>query len=233
MDNYEDNFWLKAGKSKKQFGQWLRQNIYPIIIALASLLVLVFFPMIGSGAVIGTLIPTGTAAILFWTLKGLTVALNLAIFSAFRAQAKQDISDHPNYIEARRLLAKHKPKGYKPLSPAQFGAKQWGIKGTTLALSTGVTTIALTNIILNYDWVTAVSCLITIIMAIIFGLLNMATEETYWTDDFLQYARMVDAEREKASQTSSQEHEKIEESKNTNQEQNEPQIDCFQANKEN
>lgn len=222
MEN-EENIFLKAGKANKAVAAWVKSNAYGLVIALASLLVLIFFPMIGSSAAIGSLIPTTLgAAILFWTMKGLTVALNLAIFSAFRKQAKKDVSDHPSYKLACEILSKNKPKDYKPLSPAQFAAKQWGTKGVFLALGTAITTIALTNIILFYDWVAAVSCMITIILAIIFGLLNMASEETYWTDDFLQYAKRVDRDRKEE-----------EKANNTNQGQETSQIDCFQANKEN
>lgn len=146
------DFFVRAGKAKKSFSSWLAQNVYPVIIAIASMLVLVFVPMIGTTAAIGTLIPTAPlAAFIFWTLKALTVGLNLAIFAAFRLQAKKAVKDNPSYIEANMILGKHKPSEYRPLSPGKFAAKQWSIKGTLLALSTGVTTLALTNIVLSYD----------------------------------------------------------------------------------
>lgn len=194
----DESVWLKIGKSNKNITQWIKHNVYPIVITLASLAVLIFVPMIGSDASVGSIIPTDPQeAFLFWTLKGLTVGLNLAIFSAFRKQAKQDVKDHPNYIEACELLSKNKPEEYKPLSPVQFSVKQWLTKGVCLALSTAITTIALTNIILYYDFITAISCVISIILAIIFGLMNMASEEIYWTEDFLQYARTLDLSKGK------------------------------------
>lgn len=80
--------------------------------------------MIGSNASIQSIIPTEpTEAFLYWTIKALTVALNLAIFAAFRAEAKVLIKDHPNYVLANQLLAKV-TKPTKPLSPHQFTAKQ-------------------------------------------------------------------------------------------------------------
>lgn len=170
---------LKWGERSKAISAWILGHIYPIVIALASLLVLIFVPMIGSNASIESIIPTEpTEAFLYWTIKALTVALNLAIFAAFRAEAKVQIKDHPNFVLANQLLAKV-TKPTKPLSPRQFTAKQWITKGLTLALSTAVTSMALTNIVLYYDWVTAVSCLITIIIAVIFGLMNMSSEEVY------------------------------------------------------
>lgn len=199
MEN-EESIWLKLGKGKKATGEWVKRNVYPLVIGLASLLVLIFVPMIGSNASVDTIIPKEpTAQFLFWTLKALTVALNLAIFSAFRKQAKVDIKDNANYKEACNILSKNKPKDYKPLSPIQFGAKQWLTKGICLALSTAITTLALTNIILYYDWVTGVSCLVSIIIAIIFGLMNMASEEVYWTEDFLQYAKTLNLPKENES----------------------------------
>lgn len=116
------------------------------------------------------------------------MTLNLAIFAAFRREARVLVKDNENYKLANAILSHHQPKNYKPLSPAKFGLKQWGTKGLTLTLSTAVTSVALTNIIIYYDWVTAVSCLITIIIAVIFGLMNMSSEEIYWTEDYLRYA---------------------------------------------
>lgn len=192
----EENGFIRFGKMRKKLSTWAASNIYPIVIFIASVLVLVFVPMIGSDADIGSMIPTEPSqAILYWVLKGMTVALNLTIFGAFRRQAKLSVKDNPNYIKANQILEKKKPKDYKPLSPVQFGFKQWGSKGGTLAISTAITTVALTNIVLYYDWITAVSCAVSIAIAIIFGLMTLSSEEYYWTHDYLLYAESIEEER--------------------------------------
>lgn len=197
MDDEEISGLANIGLAKKKVGAWILSNIYTIIIAICSVLVLIFVPMIGSKADIGETIPTDPdEAFLYWTLKGMTVALNLAIFAAFRKQAKLNAKDNENFKEAERLLEKRKGGESKPMSPAQFGLKSWGTKGLTLTLSTAVTSVALTNIVLYYDWVSFVSCAVTIAIAIVFGLFTMGTEEYYWEHDFLRYAKTLKGEKD-------------------------------------
>lgn len=195
MEEEEVTGFASLGLAKKKIGKFLLDNLYSIVIAICTVLVLVFVPMIGSKADVDDIIPRDTnEAILFWVLKGLTVALNLAIFAAFRQQARLNAKDNASYKKACEMLEKHKSKDYKPMSPVKFGAKAWGTKGVTLALSTAVTSVALTNIIIYYDWVTAVSCVVTITIAIVFGLFTMGSEQYYWEVDFLKYAESVKGE---------------------------------------
>lgn len=202
MNDEEITGFATIGLAKKKFGKWLTNNLYSIVIAICTALVMVFVPMIGSKADIEEIIPTDpNEALLFWVLKGLTVALNLAIFAAFRQQARQNAKECESYKKACQMLEKTKEMDYKPMSPLKFGAKSWGTKGVTLALSTAVTSVALTNIIIYYNWVAAISCAVTILIAIVFGLFTMGSEQYYWEVDFLKYAESVKGETECHSQS--------------------------------
>lgn len=73
-DNRDDNdktsvsqdIFLTIGQRGRAFTNWLLGHIYPVVIFLASLLVLIFVPMIGSNASIESIIPTDpTQAFLF------------------------------------------------------------------------------------------------------------------------------------------------------------------------
>ena len=53
------------------------------------------------------------------------------------------------------------------------------------------TTVALTQAILSFDWMSMLTYLFTIVMGLIFGVLQMKTAEEYWTNEFWQYAQQV------------------------------------------
>lgn len=196
MDEQEEVFAVRFAERKNSLVSWLVNNIYPIVIFIASVLVLVIVPMIGSSAEGGSAIPTDpNEAILYWVLKALTAGLNMTIFAAFRRQAKVKSKDNDNFKKAEEILGKTKTKKQKYVSPAQFAMKQWGTKGLTLLLSTAVTSVALTNIVIYYDWVTAIGCAVTILIAILFGLMTLASEEYYWQVEYLRYAKSVEGEK--------------------------------------
>lgn len=84
-----------------------------------------------------------------------------------------------------------------PKSPHKWVSQQYGKKGTTIFLTTALSSIALTQAILSFDYVSMLTYLFTIIMGLIFGVLQMKTAEDYWTDEYLQYALMKQAEKER------------------------------------
>lgn len=191
---------VRVGKAKDSIVKWMVNNIYPIVIFIASLLVLVIVPMIGTQAEGGLAIPTEPEeAILYWTIKGLTAALNLTIFAAFRRQAKMKAKNSKGFQQAEEILGKVKQKKERYISPMEFSAKQWGTKGFTLLLSTALTSVALTNLVIYYDWVTAIACAVSIAIAVLFGLMTLASEEYYWEVEYLKYAKSVEGEKNASS----------------------------------
>lgn len=113
-------------------------------------------------------------------------------------QAKVNVKDNENYKKARNILMKQKEKEVLPKSPNKWNSQQYIKKGSTIFITTGLSTIALTQAILTFDYVSMLTYLFTIIMGLIFGILQMKTAEEYWTDEYLQYALMK--ERENASE---------------------------------
>ena len=55
--------------------------------------------------------------------------------------------------------------------------------------------------LLKYDYIELISYIIVIVLGIIFGLLQMASAEDYWTNEFYDYAMMIKKEKEKEEQT--------------------------------
>lgn len=169
----------------------LKQYTYYIIIVIISLFALCFLPLLGSEVGLGFNYPNElTGRIVWWTTKLIMASLNVLIFHSFMQQAKVNIRDNDNYKKANELLSSIKLKEYKPQSPQKWNAKQYSSKGTSIFISSSLATIALTQAILTYDIVSMLTYLFTIIMGIIFGILQMKKAELYWTEEYYDYAQM-------------------------------------------
>lgn len=167
----------------------LRNNLYYVIIGVLSLLVLVVFPFLRSDFEAGWNFPTTSAGwFLFWFEKITVTGINLTIFTAFKKQGKLNIIENEMYKKAQELMNKVKSKAYKPLSPLQYQARSYGKKGTTLILTTVFSLIAITRMILKFDYLALISYGVTILLGIIFGIFAMKSDEVYWTNDYYFYA---------------------------------------------
>lgn len=166
--------------------------MYYIIIGIVSLIALIFFPMLGSTVGLGWSLPTTTVGWIVWvTVKVLVALINVIIFHCFMCQAKINVKDNKQYIEARKILKDLEEKNYLPMAPNKWVRRQYLGKGTTIAITTFLSTIALSQAILAFDWVSMLSYLFTIVMGVIFGILQMKSAEEYWTEEYYEYALYV------------------------------------------
>lgn len=176
----------------------VKQWLYYFIIGIISLIALCFLPMIGSTVGLGWNTPTTNVGWIVWiTVKVIVAVLNVLILHCFMLQAKINVKDNKRYIEAQNILAKQTAKEVIPRSPNVWNRIQYGRKGVIIFITTALSTIALTQAFLTFDWMAMLTYLFTIIMGIIFGILQMKSAEDYWTDEFWQYANMVKKDLEK------------------------------------
>lgn len=167
----------------------LRNNLYYVIIGVLSLLVLIVFPFLRSDFEAGWNFPTTSEGwFLFWFEKITVTGINLTIFTAFKKQGKLNVLENEMYKKAQELMNKVKTKAYKPLSPLQYQARSYGKKGTTLILTTVFSLVAITRMILKFDYLALISYGVTILLGIIFGIFAMKSDEVYWTNDYYFYA---------------------------------------------
>lgn len=214
--------------------QTLKQGMYYIIIAVISLISVVFLPMVGTTLGLGWKLPDTTAGWVVWGVSRAIVAtINVLLFHSFMEQAKLNIKDNEHYKEARDILVKVKKKEHKPKSPAQWNAAQYGKKGTSLFLSSAMSVVAIGQAVLSYEWATALAYLFTLGMGIIFGIMQMKKAETYWTTEYYEYALMkkrMEEEQQIAEQ--SEQTQKTEENAVTTTEEQIPLCVIEQINKE-
>ena len=177
--------------------------LYYALIGVISFISLIFLPMIGSDVGLAFKVPNTFAGwLVFITSKLIVAVLNILIFHCFIKQGKVNIKDNTKYKEAKELLDSilhdDKRENILPKSPREWHKKQYTSKGITLFITTILGTLALTQAILTYDWMTMLTYLFTIVMGLIFGIIQMKSTEQYWTEEYPSYARMVKEEMEMA-----------------------------------
>lgn len=173
----------------------LKQWLYYFIIGIVSMIALCFLPMIGSDIGLAWNLPDTQIGWIVWvTIKTIVAVLNVLIFHCFMMQAKLNIKNDPKYVEALDTLKLAKQKDYTPRSPSSWNRQQYGSKGVIIFITTALSTVALTQAMLTFDWMSMLTYLFTIIMGIIFGVMQMETAEEYWTNEFWQYAQQVKQE---------------------------------------
>ena len=213
----------------------LKQGMYYIIIAVISLISVVFLPMLGSTLGLGWKLPNTTAGWVVWgASRAIVATINVLLFHSFMEQAKLNIKDDEHYKEARDILVKVKKKEHKPKSPAQWNAAQYGKKGVSLFLASAMSVVAIGQAVLSYEWSTALAYLFTLGMGIIFGIMQMKKAENYWTTEYYEYALMkkrMEEEQQIAEQ--SEQTEKTEENAVTEQINKEEQVECSQSETKN
>ncbi len=168
----------------------MQKYLYYGIIGIVSFIACVFLPMVGSDVGLGWNIPNTTVGWIVWVATKIIIAvINVLLFHCFMEQAKVNIKDDPKFIKANEILGNIKnDPNRKPLSPSDWNKKQYGSKGVTIFITSILSSFALTQAILEFDYVSMLTYLFTIIMGIIFGILQMKSAECYWTNEYYNYA---------------------------------------------
>lgn len=168
-----------------------RRYLYYILIGLLSVIAMLFLPMVGSEVGMTFKWPTTPSG---WTVfisgKAMAALINVLIFHAFVLQAKVNVKDDPSYREARDLLISASHKEVLPRSPAEINKKEYGGKATSIFVGSVLGSFSLGQAILTYDWMQLLTYVVTIVMGIVFGVLEMRKYEEYYTGEYLEYARL-------------------------------------------
>ena len=173
-----------------QSREWLNQYLYYLIVAVVSVVMLVFMPAIGSVAGIEWILPTTTAGWVVYVISKLSSAgFNVMIFHCFNKQGKLNIIDHESYQKASKMLYTAKKARTKaPRSPEAFKREIYGKKGLTIFITTILGTIGLSQAVLTFNTSEFIVQLISLIMALVFGVFQMKSTEEYWTVEFMEFA---------------------------------------------
>lgn len=196
--------------SRREVRVKLNDYAYYIIIFLISLLV-IFVPPLFAGCLqgdIGIAFPKSTEGWILWgVMNGGTAIANICLFVLFKLQAKKNCLKDANYIKANEILNRlaGQREVFIPRSPAKMNAEDYSKKILCILISTVGASITLTSLILSFDWLTLLSCLISIIITLCLSWVTMLKNEAYWTEEYLLYAQLKEQEMQQAQKENSKE----------------------------
>lgn len=192
-----------------------KQYLYYIIIGLVSVVFTCFLPMVGSEGDVVSHFPTSAIGWLIWLIRTLSTAvLNMVIFYCFMEQAIVNVKDDPKYKEANEILDRCKStKRKNPRSPKFWKKAEYTKKGTIIFVSSAVALVGLENMILSWNLALFLSYIFTILMGLLFGILQMKKAELYWTVEFNEYAHFVQAQEERKNKEPKEDKENVSRSK--------------------
>lgn len=193
-------------ESHANMAETIKQYTYYLIIFIVSLISVFFLPFLGSTVGLEWNIPNTTVGwVVYVTTKVTVAALNVLLFHSFMQQAKVNVQKEEKYIKANEILGRIKIKEYHPRSPKQFNMGEYGKKGTTIFITSALATVALSQALLSFDWVSMLTYIFTIIMGLIFGVMQMFKAEIYWTEEYYDYAKVKEEEFAKLSENKKEE----------------------------
>lgn len=182
-------------KSRARREAFKNYKNYGIIIVL-TLVTVTLFPLLGTQVGMEANYPTTVVGWIVWSVTKIALCVdNIFIFQAFVDQAELNVQYEPRYIEAREIVRKYRIGKYKPMSPEERRRKMFS-KKVIITVLTSLISVALTEAILKYNFADLIAYTISMIMAIVFGILSMADQEKYWVEEFYDYAINIRDEEE-------------------------------------
>lgn len=184
-------------ETRKEISKKLNDSAYFIIIGLISLLV-VFIPPLFMGCLasdIGLAFPKTLEGWILWAImNGSTAIANISILVLFKLQAKKNCRNDPNFKRANEILNRlaGKKEVFIPRSPKKMDASDYAVKIVAVAITTLTASITLTSLILSFDWMTLLSCLVSTIVTLCISWVTMLNNEVYWTEEYILYAEMIE-----------------------------------------
>ena len=182
-------------KSKARREAFRQYKNYGIIIVL-TLITVTLFPLLGTQVGMEANYPTTVTGWIVWVVIKIALCVdNIFIFQAFVDQAELNVQNEQRYIEARDIVRKYRIGKYKPMSPEERRKKIFS-KKVIITILTAMISVALTEAILRYNFADLIAYTISMIMAVVFGILSMADQEKYWVEEFYDYAINIRDEEE-------------------------------------
>ena len=202
-------------KSKARREAFKNYKNYGIIIVL-TLVTVTVFPLLGTSVGMEARYPNTVVGWVVWAVIKIALCVdNIFIFQAFVDQAELNVQYEQRYIDAREIVRKYRIGKYNPMSPEERRKKMFS-KKIIITILTSLISIALTEAILRYNWADLIAYSLSMIMAIVFGILSMADQEKYWVEEFYDYAITIKEEEEAKEKKKQAEIEALKEEKENN-----------------
>lgn len=178
--------------NSKKFREWISRYSYGICIAVIVWVALVFVPTLNTDGTVKLNIPSSTFELIAYLLiRGLVAVMVFTIFVLFDMQGKNNILDDPAYLEAYNLLNTVEDKEYKPISPKAYKIKTYGFKAISLSITTALSAMVIMEMVLTYNWSYLLAYGLSMITALISGVMQMKKAEIYWTEEYPKWAHYI------------------------------------------
>ena len=176
----------KSAKGK----QLIRDNLWYGVVGVASMAILIIFPLIGSDLPLNIILPdTFIGWIVYIATKLAVAGLNMFIFHAFMQQGKINVSGYWKKLLADEILHKVKQThDVIPLSPEEWQKREYRNKGISLTVTSVLGCIILGQVVLSFDVIIFVSYILTLMLGLGFGVVQLSKSEQYWSLDYFDYA---------------------------------------------
>ena len=205
------DFLAPSVEDRVRFKKAVNDYAYYAIIVIISLIGM-FVPPLCFGCINGDMAmnfpKTPEAWILWGVLNGSVATCNVAILVLFKRQAKKNVRNDPNYIEACRILNRlaGRKDVFVPRSPASMNARDYIKKGATIVVFTCVSFAAIAPLILSFDVVTLLSTVISVSVSLCTSWACMIRNEEYWTEEYLLYAKLKEGKKPEEVRGKDKEH---------------------------
>lgn len=186
-------------EDRKEIRTKFNDAAYFIIIGLISLLTIVLPPLFMGclSSDIGLAFPKNAAGWILWSVLNISTAIaNISLLVLFKLQAKKNARNNENFKRANEILNKlaGQKEVFIPRSPRRMDAGDYSKKVVCILISTFTSSIVLTSLILSFDWMTLLSCLVSIIITLCISWVTMLNNEIYWTEEYILYAELKEKE---------------------------------------
>ena len=181
---------------RKEIYTKINDSAYYVIVILISLLS-VFIPPLFMGCLysdIGMAFPKNLEGWILWgILNGAISVANISILVLFKLQAKKGCKKDPSFIRGNKILNElsGQREVFIPRSPAKMNTQDYLFKVCAILVTTLASSIMLTSLLLSFDWLTLLSCLVSIIITLCLSWVTMLNNEAYWTEEYELYALML------------------------------------------
>jgi hypothetical protein len=187
-----------AADNHNELKQRLKVNTYYLLVFVISFIALFILPFLGSSLGLKFEVPNTVGG---WTVYIITrilgAVINILLFHSFVSQAKVNSLGNENYKKAIEILFDPvNGEIEKELSPAEYLRKEYKIKGVTMGITSLIMLIGLSSAIMSFSWVMFFSYVITVVLGVVFGVIEMLTVEDYWCNRYLIYAYQQRADRQ-------------------------------------
>ena len=192
-------------EDRKEIRTKLNDSAYFIIIGLISMLTVALPPLFMGclSSDIGLAFPKNAAGWILWSVLNVSTAVaNICILVLFKLQAKKNSRNDENFKKANEILNKlaGQKEVFIPRSPTRMNATDYSRKIVCITISTLTSSVVLTSLILSFDWMTLLSCLVSIIITLCISWVTMINNEIYWTEEYILYAELKEKEMQKKVQ---------------------------------